>query len=364
MNILKKIFSVENVKNGSNNSHKVFTVLGIKMSFSNKQKSTNILKFLFCENELQKMRKELDSLNTSNKKLKNYCETLKFMMDSCCDITKCKPATGNFRQLQIVRLKFLMLFKKICEKHNLTYWLDFGSLIGVYRHKGFIPWDDDIDISMDVRSYFKLPDIVNSELNEYGIEAQIGTRGKTCILRVMDMKDGFIYTDVFPFKYANNPNLSKEEMFEKLTKIRKDFWNKYSKDDFNSGRYNIRDKYEELLGMYKNAGINVQDEEGGTYLFRDIISMSNNKMQSIHYIDNVLPFQDGDFDGIKAKIPNRILEYLDEADNGNYGNIMLFPSLASNYTTHSATKQSGNDDFEKRMSAKENVMDKLLEIYK
>jgi hypothetical protein len=208
-----------------------------------------------------------------------------------------------------------------------------------------------------------LIDIINTELKEYGIEAQIGTRNKTCILRVMDIGDGFIYTDVFPFKYANCPNLSKEDMLEKLTKIRKDFWNKYTKDDFNSGKYSIMEKYDELLDVYKNAGINVQDDPGGNYLFRDIISMSNNKMQSVHYIDNVFPLQDAEFEGISVKIPNKLLEYLDEADNGNYGNIMLFPSLSANYTAHSATKQSKSDEFAQQMAEKESLLNSIIEKY-
>lgn len=47
----------------------------------------------------------------------------------------------------------LRAFDKFCSKHNLIYTLDFGTILGAVRHEGFIPWDDDIDVSM-IRSEY------------------------------------------------------------------------------------------------------------------------------------------------------------------------------------------------------------------
>ena len=52
-----------------------------------------------------------------------------------------------------VELNCLEIFKAICKKHNLTYYAINGTLLGAVRHKGFIPWDDDIDVGMPRKDY-------------------------------------------------------------------------------------------------------------------------------------------------------------------------------------------------------------------
>ena len=47
-----------------------------------------------------------------------------------------------------VLLRMLKILNDICNAHNVDYWLDYGTLLGAIRHKGFIPWDHEIDIGM------------------------------------------------------------------------------------------------------------------------------------------------------------------------------------------------------------------------
>lgn len=55
-----------------------------------------------------------------------------------------------------VCIDLLLKFDTICRKHGLHYFVAFGSLLGIVRHKGFIPWDDDIDVCMLREDYDKL----------------------------------------------------------------------------------------------------------------------------------------------------------------------------------------------------------------
>lgn len=68
------------------------------------------------------------------------------------------PSVGkplSLPQVQSVSMDLLKAFISFCEKHQLRYMLYYGTLIGAVRHQGFIPWDDDIDVSMPLPDYEK-----------------------------------------------------------------------------------------------------------------------------------------------------------------------------------------------------------------
>lgn len=72
--------------------------------------------------------------------------------------------TTEVKKLWSTQLELLELLKSICHKHNIKYFASAGTLLGAVRHKGFIPWDDDIDIVMFADDYEKFCDIAASEI--------------------------------------------------------------------------------------------------------------------------------------------------------------------------------------------------------
>ena len=61
-------------------------------------------------------------------------------------------------------------FEKVCERHNLKWYAFCGTLLGAVRHKGFIPWDDDLDICMMRKDYEKFLDFAKIEMPDYFVE--------------------------------------------------------------------------------------------------------------------------------------------------------------------------------------------------
>ena len=62
-------------------------------------------------------------------------------------------------------IELLRLFIDVCENNNLTYYALGGTLLGAVRHKGFIPWDDDIDLGMPRADYERFKQIASERFN-------------------------------------------------------------------------------------------------------------------------------------------------------------------------------------------------------
>lgn len=120
---------------------------------------------------------------------------------------------SSLKNIQKAELYLLVEFDKVCREQGLTYFLDSGTALGAIRHGGFIPWDDDIDVSMPRKDYDRfmeigqsyLPDNVflqnrRTEKNYIRYAAKLRLKGT-----VFPETDGVpyehngIFIDIFPF---------------------------------------------------------------------------------------------------------------------------------------------------------------------
>lgn len=72
----------------------------------------------------------------------------------------------HLREVQLRELEILKAIDAVCRRHDISYWLDSGTLLGAVRHGGFIPWDDDIDICMPKAEVPRFVEAAQRELPE------------------------------------------------------------------------------------------------------------------------------------------------------------------------------------------------------
>jgi len=73
--------------------------------------------------------------------------------------------SSKLKKIWNIELELLSELNSVCKKHNLTYYVMYGTLLGTIRHKGFIPWDDDMDVVMLREDFDKLCNVYNKEFS-------------------------------------------------------------------------------------------------------------------------------------------------------------------------------------------------------
>ncbi len=127
-------------------------------------------------------------------------------------------------------LRILNEIDRICKKHDITYFIMWGTLIGAVRHKGFIPWDDDIDISMSMKDYKKFLKVAPKELSkEFFLQTSKTDKYHPAFFAKVRLnntafyskgdknlkKHHGIFVDIIPLYNYNNP----PSLFSKIRKI-------------------------------------------------------------------------------------------------------------------------------------------------
>lgn len=143
--------------------------------------------------------------------------------------------SSEMKKVWSVQMELLKKLLFVCDKYNLKIWADSGTLIGTVREKGFIPWDDDIDMIMMRNDYDKLISISEKEFNDpYFLQsayseskyprghAQLRMRGTAAILP-NDMDQSFdqsIFLDIFVYDAVPENQDLMDSLIRKIEKQR------------------------------------------------------------------------------------------------------------------------------------------------
>lgn len=122
--------------------------------------------------------------------------------------------TSKTNSLKYSLLETMNYFHELCERHELNYFLVGGTLLGAVRHKGFIPWDDDLDVVMpraDYKRLLKLHKEINSpfQLQDYSTDRCYHLPfAKLANTKLVVQKNTYIpiksgvWLDIFPLDYT------------------------------------------------------------------------------------------------------------------------------------------------------------------
>jgi len=124
----------------------------------------------------------------------------------------------ELRQIQMLELEIAKEFKRICEQNNIPYFLIGGTLLGAVRHKGFIPWDDDMDVGLMLEDYNRFIDCAKTQLDprfllqtwndgdDYGyVYAKLKMKDTLAVETIctdLNMDKG-VWLDIFPYGTYN-----------------------------------------------------------------------------------------------------------------------------------------------------------------
>ncbi len=141
--------------------------------------------------------------------------------------TRCEyRISEKMKKIWAVEIDLYFKFAEICDKHHLKYWADGGTMLGAVRHKGFIPWDDDLDVTMPRADYEKFIEIAPKELSyPYFLQTpytdpgyyisyiklrNLNTTSLSLPFRNAPFKQG-IAIDVFPLDFLDLTTFEKEK---------------------------------------------------------------------------------------------------------------------------------------------------------
>lgn len=240
----------------------------------------------------------------------------------------------NLQQCQSSMLELLLFIDKICIEKKINYWIDGGTLLGAVRHKGFIPWDDDIDICLmaaDYKTLIKeleekcaLHDFYHLYHHKEALSTWVEYFGDSRILahKILSTRIDLIPVKSIPNDknaIANDISLTNiaryfiKGSFKEESKVLEIHKKKYL-GDFS----NLRERKKVFLKdfyTYLFSHSSVQPDHLFTYSFNDMLV---SKSRRFYTFDDIFPIKKVPFEQYQLSAPNQYDSYLKVLYGPNY----------------------------------------------
>ena len=286
--MLKKIFSIQSISE----THNRLTLLGIKLKYPKR--------------EFAQQRK---------------ASPYHYYKKNNIDITTLPPAEGQVRDIQLANLVLLKELDYVCKQAGLTYWLDGGTLLGAVRHKGFIPWDDDIDTAMLREDYEQIVEAFAKYSRNPDIYAgyrEIPNRHNNYFIKIQHKKCPQLFVDIFPWD-TYGERLSTKEQLTKTIEI-KDI-RKLEVSNMETSLVtseNLKNKFFEIMNKFKQ-----EENAEGDYVWG--VDFNHSWKNWFTHYEVLHPLKTIKFEGLDFPCLNDPDAFLTRL----YGNYMAYPPKIS-----------------------------------
>lgn len=227
-------------------------------------------------------------------------------------------AVGNLRTFQEGGIKLLKIFDEICLKYKISYWIDYGTLLGAARHNGYIPWDDDIDVCMLIDDFTKFSSVIDAELENSQIIFTHSFYPRIYKLKTSN-KPGSPWIDIFPFYYLDN---------------------KFTKEDFANSfklarveRKKIIQSHADCSELVRNFSLKFNNkfasETPTDTIFRGF-QAADHPLCDVLLVNDIFPLKKINFEGMLLMAPNKIHLRL----KNRYGNYLDYPKSFDSHIKH------------------------------
>lgn len=144
-----------------------------------------------------------------------------------------KKTELNMEQVRAIQLEMLRYIQDILVKNNIEFWLDGGTMLGCVRHKGYIPWDDDIDIIIRRKDYAQALYLLNEKSQKYQVFSMhnnsdyyylfaklVDTESRLIEHNLRSIENLGVYIDIFPLDFVPDDSFTQRQYYYKLFKLR------------------------------------------------------------------------------------------------------------------------------------------------